>query len=207
MTCAQSASNTVCSTAPRIRRQPFASCGGSVGRTQSEWRTERQGGRSALPLEAFVHGHRTPVRVDRANTALSLECAAVRRHQLARVRRTVLVAGRYPTYEKCSGRRREGPRFLAVTSVHRDATDGAHSRVHDAIQRLIRKAASGIPGRNSCPLFEQFATFRKTRQRYLLRRIGVLQIARCWAQSRKTDHFVRCVFAAKFLRDRDSPIL
>ena len=29
------------------------------------------------------------------------------------------------------------------------------------------------------PLFEQFATFRKTRRRYLLRKIGVLQIARC----------------------------
>ena len=80
------------------------------------------------------------MRGDRANTALSLECAVVRRRQLARVRRTVLVAGRYPTYETCSGGRREGPRTLAATSVHRDATDGAHSRVHDAIQRLIRKA-------------------------------------------------------------------
>src|SRR5678815_2176682 len=103
MACARSVSNTVCSTDPRIRRQPFASCGGSVGRTRSEWKTERQDGRSAPPREAFVHGHRTPVRADRANTALSLECAVVRRHQLARVRRTVLVAGRYPTYEKVQG--------------------------------------------------------------------------------------------------------
>jgi len=107
-------------------------------------------GRRRWPArEAFVHGRRTPVRGDRANTALSLECAVVRRHQLARVRRTALVAGRYPTYETCSAGRREGPRTLAATSVHRDATDGAHSRVHDAIQRLIRKATSGIPGRNS----------------------------------------------------------
>jgi hypothetical protein len=204
---AQSASNTVCSTAARIRRQPFASFGGSVGRTQSEWKTERPDGRSAPPREAFVHGHRTPVRGDRANTALSLECAAVRRHQLARVRCTVLVAGRYPTCETCSGGRPEGPRTLAVTSVRRDATDEAHSHVHDAIRTVIRKATSGIPGRNSRSLFEQFATFRKTRRRYLLRKIAVLQIARLLARTRKSDHFVRFVFADDFSGDRNTRIL
>ena len=91
--------------------------------------------------------------------------------------------------------------------AHRSIFDVARWSPVTRIRTVIRKVTSGIPGRNSHPLFEQFATFRKTRQRYLLRKIGVLQIARCWAQSRKTDHFFRFVFAEKFRRDRHSRIL
>ena len=116
---------------------------------------------------------------------------------LARAPRTVSLAIRYPTCETCSPARLIVRPDLAATSGRRCATDEAHSHVHDPITCTSRKATSGVPGRNSRPLFEQFATFRKTRGRYLLRKIGVLHIARCWAQSRKTDHSVRCVFARK----------
>jgi len=204
---ARSASSTACSTAPRIRQRRVGWVDGSVNRTLIEWTIQRRGGRSVPPLIAFVRGYRTLVRVDRSNAAPCLECAAARRRRLARGRHTVSAASRYPTCERRSRGPQAGWRIVAATGWRRDATDEAYSRVHDAIRATFRQATSGIPGRNSHPLFEQFATFGKTRRRYLLSKIGVLQIARCWAQSRKTDHFVRCVFAEKFLRGRNSRIL
>jgi hypothetical protein len=91
--------------------------------------------------------------------------------------------------------------------VHRDATDGAHSRVHDAIQRLIRKATSGIPGRNSGPTSAWLAKIRKPRSRVLLSKVRRTENREMLAQTRKTDHFFRFVFAERFLRKRDARIL